>query len=145
MKLSEALTIIAKTKTQTFTSLAEFDPKTGKPISYCLVGAIACQKGLIKNKEQMRDDFGDTSKYIKILEAYGIIKESIDKNYMKHIPEDLFGSLWGHYKWHPYDKVNLPTILWWLNDSAKITFDRAAVLIREWEDKNYIVYENENE
>jgi len=123
MKISQVLLDSQDTRKQITGGLTA-NWKDGKPDSYCALGALACEKGMIKS-------IGDDVHYYDILRAYGV-----DPYTMVEYPNySLFNKKNGGH----IDK--LITVIWRLNDRYKWSFKKIGKYIKKLENKGVIKYE----
>lgn len=119
-KLCKVLRDSQLTRKQSFKNLAEID-KRGKIKSYCAIGALGCEKNLIK----VSADFGDNAES-NIISSYGIS----DKLKMPVVLPLLYDRKIKN-NIHSTTRYTLSGAIIELNDCGKATFTEVAQFIDE--------------
>lgn len=109
-KISEVLRNAPEEAHTTGALARQYDPKTKKFKTYCAIGYLACQKGLVVPYFDEEGANGDLGDYAQALQAYGI-----DPN--TPVPE--FRTSNGT----PYSVVD--AIIMW-NDNKELSFEQIA-------------------
>lgn len=128
MKISQVLIDSQKTRTQITGSLVKDWNTEGVPKNYCALGALACEKGMINNINDIDLPFE------VILNEYGI------KNAFVHVKmprEGFFNKGMGG------KILSLTSCIWHLNDHYEWSFKKIGKYIKKLEDEGIIQY-NEN-
>jgi len=121
MKMSEVLIKSQKTRKQVKTSLVGQRDSDGNPLSYCALGALACEKGFLKKNEDifMSD----------IIRQYGV-----DPYILVKIPRRIILLRAG-------EEIELFHAIYRLNDTYEWSFKKIGLWLKKLEDEGVIKYD----